>query len=94
MRTTLDISDSLFRKLKAKAALQGITMKELLTRLIESEVEKPQSYSHTKRSPFPVARQLGEGPAIPYMTNADMYAMFDKEDVEKTQEAHEPSRSS
>ena len=35
MRTTLDLPDALFRQLKAQAALQGITLKSLLQRLIE-----------------------------------------------------------
>jgi hypothetical protein len=89
MRTTLDISDSLFRKLKAKAALQGITMKEFLTRLIESEVEKPDQMKSRKPSPLPVAIRLGEGPAIPYRTNTELQAILDEEDIQDFRKAHE-----
>ena len=35
MRTTIDIPDPLYRKLKAKAAESGCTMKELILRDVE-----------------------------------------------------------
>ena len=39
MRTTIDVPDTLFRKAKATAALRGSTMKELVVRALEREVE-------------------------------------------------------
>jgi hypothetical protein len=36
MRTTLDLPDELFRKIKAEAAMRGETLKQYLQRLIES----------------------------------------------------------
>lgn len=36
MRTTLDLPDELFRQLKARAALLGTSVKELLTSYVES----------------------------------------------------------
>jgi len=39
MRTTIDLPDTLFRKAKATAALRGSTMKELVVRAVEREVE-------------------------------------------------------
>ena len=38
MRTTVDLPDSLFRQMKATAALQGISIKELITTAIETEI--------------------------------------------------------
>ena len=38
MRTTLDISDELMKKAKIHAVMEGITLKELFTRLLEKEV--------------------------------------------------------
>jgi hypothetical protein len=38
MRTTIDLPDALFRKTKAKAALQGSSMKDLIVRALEHEV--------------------------------------------------------
>ncbi len=35
MRTTLDLPDALLRELKAQAALDGITLKNLVAELVE-----------------------------------------------------------
>jgi hypothetical protein len=34
MRTTLDLPDSVFRQLKARAALEGLTLKDLIARYV------------------------------------------------------------
>ena len=38
MRTTIDISDDLMKKAKIHTIKEGITLKELFTRLLEKEV--------------------------------------------------------
>lgn len=38
MRTTIDISDDLMKKAKIYAVKEGITLKQLFTRLLEKEV--------------------------------------------------------
>ena len=38
MRTTVDISDDLMKKAKIHAVKEGITLKQLFTRLLEKEV--------------------------------------------------------
>ena len=38
MRTTIDLPDSLFRQLKARAALRGETLKECLLRAVRAEL--------------------------------------------------------
>lgn len=38
MRTTIDIPDTLFRQLKARAALRGETLKECLLRAVRAEL--------------------------------------------------------
>ena len=43
MRTTVDLSEPLFRRMKATAALRGISIKDLITTAIESEILKRQS---------------------------------------------------
>jgi hypothetical protein len=43
MRTTIDIPDRLYKQLKAKAALQGRTVKEFVLRGVEKEMrESPE----------------------------------------------------
>jgi hypothetical protein len=39
MRTTIDLPDYLFRKLKAVASMKGISLKKIITRAIEHEIE-------------------------------------------------------
>lgn len=41
MKTTIEIPDDLFRRAKAVAALQGLSMKEWLTNLLRREIDAP-----------------------------------------------------
>lgn len=94
MRTTLDLSDLLFRQLKARAALRGMTLKDLLTQIIQAALEEPEQPAPRKRSSLPVARRLGEGPPIPYRTNAETHAILDEEEARSALKAYETGRSS
>ena len=38
MRTTIDIPDQLFRRIKALAAIQGMTLKNFITKAVEHEL--------------------------------------------------------
>ena len=61
MRTTLDLPDDLFRRVKAKAALEGASLKETLARYIESGLRQPAELGHppAARSKLPVIRRRG-----------------------------------
>ncbi|MEP6937495.1 MAG: hypothetical protein ABI871_05440, partial [Chthoniobacterales bacterium] len=54
MRTTLDLPDELFRQIKAKAALEGAKLKDLLTRYVESGLRQPVRELPRHRSKLPV----------------------------------------
>ena len=41
MKTTIEMPDDLFRRAKAVAALQGLSMKEWLTNLLRREIDAP-----------------------------------------------------
>jgi plasmid stability protein len=41
MRTTLDIPDPLFRHLKARAAMEGSTLRDLVVDLVEKGLQAP-----------------------------------------------------
>jgi len=41
MKTTIEMPDALFRRAKAAAALQGLSMKEWLTNLLRREIDAP-----------------------------------------------------
>ncbi len=48
MRTQIDLPDAVYRKLKAKAALEGQSVKDVVLRLVQQELavrSKPQTIS-------------------------------------------------
>jgi hypothetical protein len=58
MRTTLDIPDDLYRSLKARAALSGVPVREIVTQLIDlglRSVPSVASARDRRRVPPPVA---------------------------------------
>jgi hypothetical protein len=59
MRTTLDLPDELFRQVKAKAALEGSKLKELLTRYVESGLREAGQLPR-RRSNLPVIKRRGK----------------------------------
>jgi len=54
MRTTLDLPDPLFRMLKARAALDGTSLKDLVIRLVQRGLSETAQAEPTERAPFPV----------------------------------------
>ena len=80
MRTTLDLPDELFRQAKAKAALEGATLKRLLTRYIESGLRQPgqPAGAPAKRSKLPVIKARGKT-IIPNLT-PELQARFEAEE--------------
>jgi hypothetical protein len=87
MRTTLDLPDPLFREVKSRAAQQGVKLKDLLARYIEAGLRSSSAQSipvspRGKRKPLPVAIPRVEGvPPHPAMTNAELHAIMQAEDV-------------
>lgn len=63
MRTSIDFPDSLFRHLKAQAALQGMSLKDLVLRLIEKGLQAPQDGAPTAVAELPTVR-LGHPLAV------------------------------
>ena len=59
MRITLDLPDTLYRKTKAIAALRGSSMKDLIIRAIEQEVnvDSPTTKKKIPRNKFPVIKR-------------------------------------
>lgn len=58
MRTTVDLPDDLYRMLKARAGLSGVTLRELVQRLIE------QGLSASTRDAEDSAKKHGPPPVI------------------------------
>lgn len=83
MRTTLDLPDPVFRDLKMKAAREGVTLKVLLTSMVEKELyAKPDSPAKPVRSPLPPPLP-SRGVTIPSLTNAEIDEIFLREDMER-----------
>ena len=68
MRTTVDLPDPLFRRLKAVAALRGLSLKEILLRALEKELQ-PGSPKKSKVK-FPLIRS--QEPGALALTNAEI----------------------
>ena len=88
MRTTLDLPDETFRQLKVQAALNGMKLKELVTQLIQRGLAAGanQPTPLRERTPLPVAiRRDPNALPTPALTNAELYAILDEEDLAQYQ---------
>ncbi len=85
MHTTLDIPDPLFREVKARAAREGLKLKELLARYVEAGLREGNAAPDTspkRRAPLPVAiRRNPATPPTPALTNQELNAILDEEDL-------------
>lgn len=84
MRTTLDLPDELLRQAKARAALDGSTLKDLITSYVEQGLRRrersPEDAGHHRRSELPVARPA-TGRKLPFLTHADLHRILDEEEA-------------
>lgn len=60
MRTTIDIPDDIYRKLKIKAAGEGQTVREITLRAIQQEISR-SSASPVKRLTVPILKSHAPG---------------------------------
>ena len=58
MRTTIDIPDALFRHLKARAALEGSSLRDLVVDLVSKGLQVPAIYE-VAASPLPSIKLCG-----------------------------------
>jgi hypothetical protein len=84
MRTTLELPDDLFREVKSQAALEGVSLKELLARYIQNGLTQPAPPigKRTDRSRLPVIKRRGKG-VSPNLTSESRREWEEVEDVEK-----------
>ena len=84
MRTTIDLPDELFRQAKVRAALDGMKLKDLITRFVEQGLGQGAPGSgalpRRRRSELPVAR-AATGRTLPTMTNADIHRILEEEEI-------------
>ena len=61
MRTTIDLPSELFHRAKVAAAERGATLKELVSRALERELQRPSSASAPQRAQFPIFNSRAPG---------------------------------
>jgi hypothetical protein len=72
MRTTIDIPDPLYRKLKAKAAKDGCSVKGLILR----SVEEKHSPARPKRSRVKLPILKSKRPGTLHITNEEIFEII------------------
>jgi len=82
MKTTLEIPDALFKQVKARAAIEGVKLKELVTAALSTYLAKPKASAEARPCPFPLVRGKG-GPLMKQMNNRTIAAIMEEEDVER-----------
>ena len=83
MRTTVDLPDELLRQVKAKAALDGMKLKDLIIRFVQQGLRQgapPVAPLRRQRSELPVVR-AATGRTLPALTNVDVQRMLEEEEI-------------
>ncbi len=85
MRTTIELPDDLFRRVKAQAALDGLKLKVLITHYVEQgllhgSTRPDNAPARRKRSEPPVVR-LTPGEPLLRSTNTDLFQILDEEEI-------------
>ncbi len=88
MRTTIDLPSRLLRQAKARAALDGTTLKQLVTRWVEQGLKRATdpglAAPQRQRSELPVARSA-TGRLLPNLTNADLHQILTDEEIARSE---------
>ena len=84
MKTTLEIPDPLFKRVKARAAMDGLKLKDLVSSALSAYLTKPKpsAAEEAKRCPFPLVRGKG-GPLMKQMSNETIAKLEEEEDIER-----------
>ena len=61
MRTSVDLPDKLFRRAKAVSSLEGLSLKQFITRAIEHELEGRSVGLTSRRVSLPIVRSSRPG---------------------------------
>lgn len=63
MKTTIEIPEPLFRQAKAKAAMEGLTLRDLFVRGLQLAVQSPSTPTK-QRAAFPLIRAAKNAPRL------------------------------
>ena len=84
VKTTLEIPNPLFKRVKAHAAMEGLKLKDVVASALAAYlVRPPTSANHgANRCPFPLIRGKA-GPLMKEMSNETIAKLQEKEDLER-----------
>jgi len=78
MRTTLELPDPLFARLKARAATERITLKQLLHQFVEQGLNDRTAEPHERHSRATLPQVQGPLPiAADKLSNAGLFELLD-----------------
>ena len=83
MRTTIDLPENLYRTLKARAGMSGITLRQLVQQLIEQGLRSPRSEPTVGRHAPPPVIIPPRGVPIPAVSREQIRRMEEEEDEAK-----------
>ena len=76
MKTTIEIPEPLFRQAKAKAAMDGLTLRELFVRGLQLAMQTPSTPTKHRAS-FPLIRAAKSAPRL---TDEQIYAALNTDE--------------
>jgi hypothetical protein len=76
MKTTIEIPEPLFRQAKAKAAMDGLTLRDLFVRGLQLAVQTP-STTPKQRATFPL---IHAAKSAPRLTDEQVYAALNTDE--------------
>ena len=71
MRTTVDLPDALFKRVKAEAALRGMRLREFIAQSLEQSLAGNRGDPKSRRVRFPLIRSSGQHPIDPTREQLD-----------------------
>ncbi len=83
MRTTIDLPENLYRTLKARAGLSGITLRKLVQQLIEQGLRLPRDEPGGSRHAPPPVIIPPRGVRIPAVSREEIRRIDEEEDEAK-----------
>ncbi len=82
MKTTVEIPDDLFRQAKARAALEGLSLRDLVSYGIRLALQSPHLADQPHRTTFPLIRTGSDASSL---TDADVSAALTELDEQEAE---------
>ena len=77
MRTTIDLPDALYRTLKARSALEGLPMKDVVRRLVERGLAGTTAVNSVPARSVCPSISLGQPLPAGLLSNAGLFDLLD-----------------